>query len=278
MPTPATAKWAKPRSEDEFEDIAVDGLRIRWSDPHVVRNGRRGQRQHGVDIVGRPPWLTGGTAGAQCKNMETLNLADVISAVEQAKAFPGGLGEFLVVTSAERDGALQTAVREHYRSHPAPFDVQLLFWPDVTGDVSQDDALVAKYWKGFTGASQGPDRDAQLREHLVIIRAEAARISDHADQLNRGLVYGWHAQYVDLKFCPEALESSRTRVIAYTTHDPVFTGSLSSLCRAAAAADREVNRLLAQGGGRERLRELVLLILNQASHVVSGVDRLLKNG
>src|SRR5438034_8082908 len=107
MPTPTTAKWPKPRSEDEFEDIAVDFLRIRWQDPHATRNGRRGQRQDGVDIAGNPPWCKGKSAGAQCKNTDAITLATVVAEVTKAKAFKGGLCELLIVTAADRDAALQ---------------------------------------------------------------------------------------------------------------------------------------------------------------------------
>src|SRR5689334_12162214 len=99
MPTPVTAKLPKPKNEDEFEDMCVDFLRLRWKDPHATRNGRRGQRQHGVDIVGLPSSLDGKTAGAQCKNTDALTLDDVIAEAEKAEGFPGGLGEFLIVTS-----------------------------------------------------------------------------------------------------------------------------------------------------------------------------------
>jgi hypothetical protein len=149
MPTPTTAKWPKPKSEDEFEDMCVDFLRIRWKDPHATRNGRRGQRQDGVDIVGHPPWLKGKMAGGQCKNTDALRLGDVIAEVGTAKGFRGALGEFLVLTSGDRDAVLQGDVREHFKANPAPFQVEVLFWPDITADLSQDDALVAKHWKGF---------------------------------------------------------------------------------------------------------------------------------
>lgn len=153
MPTPATAKWPKPKGEDEFEDMVVDFLRLRWKDPHAARNGRRGQRQHGVDIIGRPPWLNGGTAAAQCKNVDSVTLDMVIDEVEKAKRFPGGLGEFLFVAAAERDAALQAAVRQHFNEHPAPFDVTMVFWPDVIADLSSNDTLIRKHWKGFAEAS-----------------------------------------------------------------------------------------------------------------------------
>jgi hypothetical protein len=157
MPMPTTAKWPKPKSEDEFEDIVVDFLRIRWQDPHATRNGRRGQRQHGVDIVGHPPWAKGRTAGAQCKNTDSLTLAGVNAEVEKAKGFNGELSEFLLVTSGDRDAFLQAEVREHYKAQPAPFHVEILFWPDIVADISGSADLVAKHWKGFGSGGQDSD-------------------------------------------------------------------------------------------------------------------------
>lgn len=157
MPTPSTAVLPKPRSEDEFEDIAVDCLRIRWRDPNALRNGRRGQSQHGVDIVGHPPWLNGRTAGGQCKKTDSLSLSEVTREVEKAKTFPGGLGEFYLVTSSDRDAKLQAAVREYVATNAPPFVVVLVFWEDVVNEIANDSDLVAKHWKGFFGQSATPE-------------------------------------------------------------------------------------------------------------------------
>lgn len=150
MPTPSTAKWPKPRSEDEFEDIVVDFVRVRWKDPNAQRHGRRGQKQRGVDIVGRPPRLKGKTVAGQCKNTDALSLGDVVEEVEKAKRFPGGLAEFYVITSGDRDAKLQTAVRKHFKANPAPFDIEVVFWSDVVADLAEHPDLVRKHWKGFS--------------------------------------------------------------------------------------------------------------------------------
>lgn len=191
MPTPTTAKWPKPKSEDEFEDIATDFLRIRWKDPHASRNGRRGQGQHGVDVVGHPSWQKK-PAGAQSKNTESPTLAMVRAEVEKAKGFGGGLSEFLFVTTADRDAALQAAVREQFAQDPAPFHVEIVFWPDITGDLAGHDDLVAKHWKGFSGSSRRNDDpnvhvDAKPTtdawQEVVRFRADelARRIQNHIE-------------------------------------------------------------------------------------------------
>jgi hypothetical protein len=155
MPTPSTSKFPKPRSDDEFEDIVVDALRVRWKDPNAQRNGRSGQKQHGVDICGRPDHLGGAYAGAQCKNTESLTLKVVVEEATSAKEFRPPLAEFLVVTSADRDAKLQREVREHFAGSDFPFHVDVLFWRDITSDISEHDALVEKHWKGFGGRTSG---------------------------------------------------------------------------------------------------------------------------
>jgi hypothetical protein len=41
-----------PKSWDEFEEITLDSLKIRWSGSNLFRYGRQGQPQNGVDIYG----------------------------------------------------------------------------------------------------------------------------------------------------------------------------------------------------------------------------------
>ena len=65
MPTIASSELPVPKSWDEFEDICADLFGRIWNDHNIVRYGRMGQRQHGVDIRGQLP--AGGIAGVQCK-------------------------------------------------------------------------------------------------------------------------------------------------------------------------------------------------------------------
>lgn len=221
MPTPSTAKWPKPRSEDEFEDIVVDFLRIRWKDPNAQRHGRRGQRQHGVDIVGHPPWLAGRTAGGQCKNTEVLSLAEVVAEVTKAKTFPGGLAEFYVITTGDRDAALQAAVREHFRANPAPFHVELVFWPDVIADISLEDGVVAKHWKGF--GAQTP-QGAELATPSWLDRNganENETAECHCELLIRPLtILDLDATELVAEFEKEAHRGSRDAALQYLLQHP----------------------------------------------------------
>ncbi len=149
MPSPATTHLPRPRSWDEFEDMCADVLKRIWKDTYVVRNGRTGQRQDGVDIYGYPERLgghfKGKVAGAQCKETDVLTIAIVEAEVEKAKAFEPRLTEYLVLTTAKRDAALQKAVR----TKQWEFRVHVLFWEDISLELSSHDDLLQKYFPNW---------------------------------------------------------------------------------------------------------------------------------
>ncbi len=146
MPSPTTTSLPIPKSWDEFEDICADLLKKMWNDPYVVRHGRSGQKQHGVDIYGYPGHLGGHTsgriAGAQCKETRSLSLATVEGETEKVKAFEPQLTEYLILTTASRDAVLQQAVR----LRTFEFRVHILFWEDISLELSGYDDLIKKHF------------------------------------------------------------------------------------------------------------------------------------
>jgi hypothetical protein len=146
MPLPHSAKLPPPKSEEEFEDLVADLLQHLWG-CGTTRNGRRGQRQKGVDIFGKPSALAGRYAGAQCKNTRTLTADTVLEEGAKAAGFQPTLARFLVVTSAEADADEQEELRLRLSSHALPFDVEVLYWADACRAMTQE--LVRKYWPSW---------------------------------------------------------------------------------------------------------------------------------
>lgn len=146
MPSPATTDLPIPKSWDEFEDISADLLRRLWRDPYVNRHGRSGQKQFGVDIYGRPNHLKGQgseLAAAQCKRVETLTESDIDVEINQAANFTPKLEEYLLLTTLKRDASLQA----HVRNSTWPIGrVEILFWDDISLQISQFDELLKKYF------------------------------------------------------------------------------------------------------------------------------------
>ena len=59
MPTAASSQVLAPSDWEKFENLCADLFADEWEDPHVVRHGRRGQRQHGVDVFGQTKHFRG---------------------------------------------------------------------------------------------------------------------------------------------------------------------------------------------------------------------------
>lgn len=162
VPSPATSVLPSPKSWDEFEDIVSDIYARRWRDLHAVRNGRGGQRQHGVDIYGQPEHLGGRYAGVQCKRFEDgrLTKKKLLAEIAAAERFSPPLAEYTVATTERRDAALQQAAREinEQRARDGAFPVHIASWEDLCGtlvDPNNRDLFAKHYldsWSAFAGS------------------------------------------------------------------------------------------------------------------------------
>ncbi len=166
MPSPTTTDLPTPKSWDELEDICADLLKRLWRDPYITRNGRSGQRQHGVDIYGKPVHLQGcgsGIAGAQCKRVVELTEGDIRNEIEQATKFAPKLEEFLILTTLKRDASLQ----KYVRTQDWPINrVEIRFWEDLSLQLSEFDELLQKHFSGWF-------KKKTSKEDLIQILSEA---------------------------------------------------------------------------------------------------------
>jgi hypothetical protein len=128
--------------------MVLDAMRLHWKDPHAQRNGRRGQRQEGVDIFGTSHDRS---VGAQAKNMNAIDEAVLRKEVAKAETFVPALDRYFVVVAGARDAGLQEKVRvlSAERRRLGRFTVQLMCFDDVCHEIATDTALVRKYWGAF---------------------------------------------------------------------------------------------------------------------------------
>jgi tetratricopeptide (TPR) repeat protein len=118
-----------PESDQEFEDLCVELLRLHWKRPLMKRYGIPGQRQHGVDIV--DPTFTTPFHAAQCKLRESHKLfrgKELRAEVDAAKQFTPKLDHYAIITTAkiptETDDELIIINREH--SQDGLFTVEII--------------------------------------------------------------------------------------------------------------------------------------------------------
>lgn len=148
MPSPVTAKWPKPRSEDEWEDMVMDAMSVHWKCPNIHRNGRRGQRQNGVDVYG---YNTSGWVAAQAKNSESVSIEQIKRELLKATFFEPPLAELYFAISGNRDSELQRSIRllteENIPKISLPIFV--FFFEDICNILAAEPRLTQKYWGMF---------------------------------------------------------------------------------------------------------------------------------
>ncbi len=141
---------APPKTWEQFEEFCADTFAALWSDPGLVRHGRSGQRQSGVDIVCRPG---GQWTGLQCKRkavwpVRTVTTAEIDAEVKEALKFNQKLEDFWILTTAPEDTCLQNHVRQLTEKHEKAkrFKVHVLGWQEIVRRATLYPLVVGKHF------------------------------------------------------------------------------------------------------------------------------------
>lgn len=158
MSTHVHFEQAPPRNWDQFEELCADTFQEEWQDAALVRHGRAGQPQHGVDIVGRDGahW----PVGVQCKKksvwpIKHVTTEELDAEVEKAKAFKPELKAFYLVSTAPDDQPLQEHARlitERHRKQGL-FTVAVIGWSELVRRATRHQRVAGKH---FGPHSAGP--------------------------------------------------------------------------------------------------------------------------
>lgn len=168
MPTISASRVPPPKTWEEFETITLAASKLRWGHSNFFKNGRQGQRQHGVDIWGE---AHNQMLGVQCKNTAgSITLAMVKDEIENAESFTPPLNHLYIATTAANDSVLQKEVRRlsRTRAKSGKFRVDILFWNDVADDLAKDDGVFFAHYPQFRPASAlTKQHDASLFKELT---------------------------------------------------------------------------------------------------------------
>ena len=145
MPVLRDLQLAPLTDENRFEELCLALWKRILNQPATQPNGRRGQRQCGVDIFGRRDESKSWVA-IQCKVRSggELSEEDISSDVESAKAFNPRLSEMIFATTARRDQSIQEFARTLTDKNLADgyFSVTVCSWDDIKEEISQEQNLV----------------------------------------------------------------------------------------------------------------------------------------
>jgi tetratricopeptide (TPR) repeat protein len=137
-----------PGDEYSFEKLVCDlGNKI-FNNSSFQLVARRGQKQDGVDVIGRDnsnKWI-----GIQCKWKsigKTLTEKDIQDEVEKTKKFEPPLSEYYILTTAEKDGKLEKLARKITEQHlkQGLFQVSIWGWGDIELKIQDHRDLMQKY-------------------------------------------------------------------------------------------------------------------------------------
>lgn len=175
MPTDAHSEIRPPQSWDEFELIVRDLYAHEWGDRRTQLHGRSGQRQHGVDLYGRPRALSGQYAGIQCKRSAEgkLTRQHIDAEIAEAEQFTPPLAEYIIATTESRDAQLQEHVRaiNQVRHDTGKFPVHLVFWEDLRGMLTDpgNRRLLEKHYPQHSRRDSKKGRQFAVLSALVVV-------------------------------------------------------------------------------------------------------------
>ena len=143
---------APPKSWDRIEDLCHSLFKRVWADPLAQKEGRRGQPQHGVDIVGSPQSERNRYHAVQCKGKDanyggSANWDKVLAEVGKAQHFSPKLDHWIFATTAPVDGKLQAAARKLSlkRSEANQFTVSVLGWEEIQAIMAEHPSVVEEF-------------------------------------------------------------------------------------------------------------------------------------
>lgn len=146
-----------PSKWEDLENLVKDLFRAEWRDFHTQRHARQGQSQQGVDVFGRPSSVPG-WAGVQCKNKDLLirsqlTVKELRQEVRKAKAFQPPLVQFIIATTAPRDGRLQNEARKITERHlrRGEFSVHVYGWDDIKELLAKHEQVAMQYYGNVAG-------------------------------------------------------------------------------------------------------------------------------
>lgn len=147
MPNLALMNIPTPKSWEEFESICLSSFKIRWNSPNLVRYGRQGQAQQGVDIYGEDH--NEKFVGIQCKKLDgTLTIKTVEEEIEKATQFEPAITSFYLATTAPPDAKIQKEIRvlSEQRKQENQFSVGIFFWEDIVQELITNKDVFKKHF------------------------------------------------------------------------------------------------------------------------------------
>lgn len=172
-----------PKNETDFERMCAQVYGVVFKDPNPKMNGRRGQKQDGVDIFVKSADI--GRIGIQCKKytLKPVKWKDVLDEVAKADEFKTPIKQLLLATTARSDAALLHKVQllSDEREAKGLFTVEIEFWEDISNRIDTYGVLQDHYAPHTPGAAY--HRQEQQLTTIVALTLETRDAVLHGNTL-----------------------------------------------------------------------------------------------
>jgi hypothetical protein len=188
---------APPKSWEAFEDLCWALFQADWQDSGAQKNGRQGQQQAGVDIVGYNRTAGGALWGVQCKGKNAhygskLTTKEIDAELAKAETFQPPLAHWIIATTAATDAPTQEYVRSLSAARQAKnqFPVTLMAWEALHNLLAVNSAVARRFYsEHFVDLSK---QSTKPFFHLPEMRLSPhfADPAKHLDKLRQTLMKG----------------------------------------------------------------------------------------
>lgn len=185
-----------PKSWERFEDLCHSLFKKVWEDPLAQKEGRRGQIQNGVDIVGSPAAERARYHAVQCKGKEanygsSASWGEVLAEVEKAERFSPKLEHWIFATTAPVDRKLQEEARKLSlkRSEANLFTISVLGWDEIQALMADHQSVVQEF---YPEAAFDLPRILHTLQDIADQRQENGTIASYLTALNSSSYTDYH--------------------------------------------------------------------------------------
>lgn len=134
----------KPENWQDFESLCKKLWGEIWECPEIKKNGRSGQKQHGVDVYGIPKGESE-YFGIQCKGKDDYSKAaltekEIDSEIKKAISFNPKLKKFYFTTTANKDSSIEEYIRNKDIENRklGYFEIHLFCWEDLVDLIEEN--------------------------------------------------------------------------------------------------------------------------------------------
>ena len=212
---------APPATWQRFEELCADTFAAEWRDPGLVRYGRTGQKQLGVDIL-----AAHGTAwpiGLQCKQKtrwppKKLTTRDIDDEVTKALQFTPKLEAFFILTTAETDITTTNHAANLTKAHKKKrlFPVYVIGWQEICRRATLHPAVAQKHFGIFGGEKPEP--------LLATFAVEKGHLLENDEDLQLSILHLQH-DWADFPNGRLVVRQKESEVLAAQLHDLPIEGA-----------------------------------------------------